>query len=483
MQQCLNLTRPLPVMTDIYQVLPNLNIQPFKHVQQAVERKQWSVAEVLSNEATQLSRLGPIPLKEIDRYQKAVKNAVKRELESTEENKSSSPKKRKIDWMRASSAKFLDSTLDECVGGGLPVGQITEIVGESGVGKTQFVLSLLCSSQLPAPYGLGRDVIYISTESALVTRRLKEIIAEHLVYQSRSADDRPSLDRIHFCSVNTFDQQDLVIHYQLPAVLKRHDIGLIVVDSIAANFRVEYQATTKKSLVDRAAQLQKLGVALKQIAVRHKIAVVVTNQVSDRFDDVRALQDRVQVTQASSHRASSSLAQHSTPYQASQAQRAHEAFHDEVLSLDYQQCFFTGWGDDQNRLDDLKTPALGLTWANQVSGRIALKLERSIMDGTEQRKRYFKVVYASFAPTTMTPVRYEIRAQGPVAVTDIQGKAPEGMSDEEYAQILDPNNWLDDDEDDFSGYNGLPCDEKGSCGQIDGADEVSFEGLEDEEFP
>lgn len=470
-------------MTDIYQVLPSLDTQPFKHVQQAVERKQWSVTEVVSNEATQLSRLGPIPLREIDRYQKAVKNGVKRELDDVESTELLSYKKRKLDWKSTHSVKLLEDKLDERLGGGVPVGQITEIVGESGVGKTQFVLSLLCSAQLPAPYGLGRDVIYISTESVLVTRRLKELIAEHPFYQSRSTDDRPNLDRIHFCAVNTFDQQDLVIHYQLPAVLQRHDIGLIVVDSIAANFRVEYQATTKKSLVDRAAQLQKLGVTLKQIAVKHNVAVVVTNQVSDRFDDVRALQDRVRATQASSHRASSSLAQHSTPYQASQAQRAHEAFHNEILSLDYQQCFFTGWGDDQTRLDDLKTPALGLTWANQVSGRIVLKMERSTVDGSEQRKRYFKVVYASFAPTTITPIRYEIRPQGLVAVADIQGKAPEGMSEEEYAQILNPNNWLDDDDDDFAANSDRTSDGKTGSRQFDGADELIVEDFEDEEFP
>ena len=39
--------------------------------------------------------------------------------------------------------KTLDSVLDMALGGGFQPGHITEIVGESAVGKTQFVLGLL----------------------------------------------------------------------------------------------------------------------------------------------------------------------------------------------------------------------------------------------------------------------------------------------------------------------------------------------------
>ncbi|EME48300.1 hypothetical protein DOTSEDRAFT_147656 [Dothistroma septosporum NZE10] len=44
---------------------------------------------------------------------------------------------------------------------------------------------------------------------------------------------------------------------------------------------------------------------------------------------------------------------------------------DDPLSLDHQQRFFTGWGDDPNSTN-MKTPTLGLTWTNQLSARIAL---------------------------------------------------------------------------------------------------------------
>lgn len=43
--------------------------------------------------------------------------------------------------------------LNELLRGGLPVGGITELSGESGVGKTQLALQLCVSVQYPTQYG------------------------------------------------------------------------------------------------------------------------------------------------------------------------------------------------------------------------------------------------------------------------------------------------------------------------------------------
>jgi len=54
---------------------------------------------------------------------------------------------------------------------------------------------------------------------------------------------------------------------------------------------------------------------------------------------------------------------------------------DELLSLDHQQRFFTGWGDTRPGWSGghsltsgpgYKTPSLGLVWANQIACRLAL---------------------------------------------------------------------------------------------------------------
>ena len=49
------------------------------------------------------------------------------------------------------------------------------------------------------------------------------------------------------------------------------------------------------------------------------------------------------------------------------------------MTLDHQQRFFTGWGDDPPSLrhvigeESLKTPSLGLVWSSQIACRVVLK--------------------------------------------------------------------------------------------------------------
>ncbi|KAK4909743.1 DNA repair protein rhp57, partial [Elasticomyces elasticus] len=105
---------------------------------------------------------------------------------------------------------------------------------------------------------------------------------------------------------------------------------------------------------------------------------------------------------------------------------AYHARRDEIMSLDYQQCFFTGWGDKaDDDMAKLKTPALGLTWANQLTTRIVLKVVHkhaesatgNLFSDTE-RRRYLSVVFSPLAEGGRRSVRYEIAAQGPVAVVE-----------------------------------------------------------------
>ncbi|XP_035839541.1 DNA repair protein RAD51 homolog 2 isoform X2 [Helianthus annuus] len=66
--------------------------------------------------------------------------------------------------------------LDAALCGGLPFGALTELVGPSGIGKTQFCLKLSLLAALPSCYGgLDGQVIYIDVESKFSSRRLIEI--------------------------------------------------------------------------------------------------------------------------------------------------------------------------------------------------------------------------------------------------------------------------------------------------------------------
>jgi DNA repair protein RAD57 len=250
-------------------------------------------------------------------------------------------------------------------------------------------------------------------------------------------------------ATNDLEVQDHIIQYQLPIAVQRFDIGLIVMDSVAANFRAEHETGTAKGLANRAVDLMKLGNMLRRIARNNDIAVLVTNQVSDRFDDARTIQDRFR---------SSSPAFNSSPaIQRMPPPSSLNVARDDRVSLDHQQRFFTGWGAQPTIMyEQMKTPALGLAWANQLSARVVLKMESERVSQhpsdyiggniwkDKKKKRFLSVVFAPWVAPTERPVEYEIQMQGPVFV-------PEPLSDP-HAELLDPSLWFDgggDMEDEF----------------------------------
>ncbi|UNI20197.1 DNA repair protein rhp57 [Purpureocillium takamizusanense] len=298
----------------------------------------------------------------------------------------------------------LDDGLDAALGGGVPLGCITEFAGESGAGKTQFLLSLCLAVQLPPPRGLAKQALYISTESGLATRRLAQMLASNPAFLARNdADARPpSLDNILSTVTPDLESQDHILEYQVPVLLSRHDIGLVVVDSVAANYRAEFerQGSRGSNMAARSAELIRLGALLRDLARRHNLAVVVANQVADRFSSsslspgtirgrvhagaVRNVATTLQSTQDSplasrSDKGPPPLPLASTPPPPSSSGAAPFSFPDDgpppappALRLDHQQRWFTGWGDDPYSSQALKTPSLGLVWSTQISCRVAL---------------------------------------------------------------------------------------------------------------
>lgn len=158
------------------------------------------------------------------------------------------------------------------------------------------------------------------------------------------------------------------MRYQLPVAVERNNVGLIVVDSIAANFRAEFDLPAKRiksrpgktpnsgamNMAMRGKQLVGLARGLKELARRFGLAVVVANQVADRFP--RGWADA-----------------------------------DDLSLLDYQSRYFTGWEE----VDGGKVPALGMVWANLLGGRNAL-LKGEERDG-RPRTRNIMVVFSECA--------------------------------------------------------------------------------------
>jgi DNA repair protein RAD57 len=330
----------------------------------------------------------------------------------------------------------------------------------SGAGKTQFLLTLLLSAQLPAPDGLGAPVLYMSTESALPTQRIAQLLRTHPRLVRVPGSSKPSLDKVISITVPDLESQDHILHYQVPVAIRRHGIRLIIIDSIAANYRAEFegangQATGAGSgganMAQRSAKLVELGRFLRDLARQHNLAVVVSNQVADRF----AGNIPVAHHQAQSRMQSSPLERRSGPgippssinlpygdddvLAPTPTPRSHGGTID-PMSLDHQQRFFTGWGDDPHPTastsKSMKTPSLGLIWSSQIACRIALIKKpvygQSWVEGgvrgeghedgeggelvLKRWRRWVKVVFASHAPAsgrgTYGAVEFEIKGEG-----------------------------------------------------------------------
>ena len=239
------------------------------------------------------------------------------------------------------------------------------LTSTSGTGKTQLLLTLLLSAQLPQPNGLSRPTLYISTEHSLPTNRLAQLLDNHPRLYSHP--NPPSLARILTLNTPDLESQDHILTYQLPVALSRHNVGLVIIDSIAANYRAERSSVnTPSALATRSAQLVRLGALLQSLCREHNCAVIVANQVADRFAPV-----------STTSRPSASVSAGNVVSSSPASTAASATPTPSVLILDHQQRFFTGWGAEPfTSPHSLKTPSLGLVWANLIACRIAL-LKRS----------------------------------------------------------------------------------------------------------
>ena len=193
--------------------------------------------------------------------------------------------------------------IDVMLGGGVPIGQITEFCGVPGVGKTQLGIQLALNVQIPEVFnGLGGEAVYIDTEGSFMVERVAEMATElsnhlHKLARGQAAKNKSqdtvmshitaaqSMTRDRFLEgiqiFRVHDQAETVatIHH-LAAFLKLHTkIRLVVIDSIAFHFRQDLGDTTARSRM-----LSTVAQVLNKLAYEHNLAVVVVNHVTTRFE-------------------------------------------------------------------------------------------------------------------------------------------------------------------------------------------------------
>ncbi|GLV35959.1 spindle B [Carabus blaptoides fortunei] len=168
------------------------------------------------------------------------------------------------------------SIIDKTVNG-FPTKGITEVFGESGVGKTQLALQLaLQVQQLEDCGGLDGDALYICTEDTFPSKRLQQLI-----------DVRPKLtrnnqlinqsDNIFIEHIQDIDELNRCINLKLPVLLSTKKIKLIIIDSIAAVFRYDNQTS---DYISRSEDLTAIAESFNNLSLQYHIVILCINQVT-----------------------------------------------------------------------------------------------------------------------------------------------------------------------------------------------------------
>ncbi|PWA64607.1 AAA+ ATPase domain-containing protein [Artemisia annua] len=250
--------------------------------------------------------------------------------------------------------------LDAALFGGIPFGTLTELVGPSGIGKTQFCLKLSLLAALPSGYGgLDGHVIYIDVESKFSSKRLIEI-----GYNSFP---------IAFCSDGLAKEMAGRITVLRPGSLAefteslqkvkasplQNKVKLLIVDSMAALVSGEYEQGASKK--------HPLGwhiSSIKSLAEELRIPIVMTNQVRARSAN--------QITRYS--------------FEESR----------------------TGSVEDSRQSDSHLVAALGIHWAHAVTVRLVLE--------SRSGQRFIKVAKSPMSPPLSFP--FEVTSMGVVLLND-----------------------------------------------------------------
>lgn len=179
--------------------------------------------------------------------------------------------------------------LDDALGGGVPTGSISELVGPAGAGKTQMCLTLACACAAPRRCGgLESGVVFIDTEQRFSSQRLAEIARAKFpevlspACASDPADAERELDaltsRVLVLTPSTLSEMLQRLNGLEEALIDR-GVRLLIVDSVAALARAQFG---RGQLTQRQELLGQIASALKQLAERLGMAVFVTNQVTTR---------------------------------------------------------------------------------------------------------------------------------------------------------------------------------------------------------
>ena len=160
-----------------------------------------------------------------------------------------------------------NSVLDELLEGGFERGVVTQIYGSPSSGKSNIVLSVAVNVAKS-----GKKVVYIDTEGGISIDRIKQISGP---YFSDVANNIIVFEPLDF-----IEQTETLRSIDVWLRKNHEDVDLIILDSAVALYRVDDMKSYKLSK-----ELRKHINLLSNIAKRYGVAIILTNQIYNAFDE------------------------------------------------------------------------------------------------------------------------------------------------------------------------------------------------------
>ncbi len=197
--------------------------------------------------------------------------------------------------------------LDEKFGRGLPVGEVVQLCGVPGTGKTTLCHQLAATVQIPTELGgLGGTAVYIDTEGSFSAPRLRSMATHMLTHlqarltthtTQRATPNSQLADRMGaalarvtpdtVCDgvrvVRALDLAELIaVLHVLPGMLHAAPgVRVVLIDSLAAHFRHDMTSVPR----DRLMVLTELADTLSTIAYRFGVSIIITNHTTTRYTE------------------------------------------------------------------------------------------------------------------------------------------------------------------------------------------------------
>ena len=156
-------------------------------------------------------------------------------------------------------------SLDELLGGGLPVDGVSLVYGAAETGKTS--LAIQCAVNRAR---MGYKSLFIDSDGTFSSKRLSQIA--YYDYENISP-------YIILMKPTTFQEQVMAIDHLDEFITKK--FGLMVVDTITSLYRVELGGPKETFALNR--ELNRQVAFLTQIVKTRKVAALITSQVRSVF--------------------------------------------------------------------------------------------------------------------------------------------------------------------------------------------------------